>query len=69
MIFSHEQLKDHDDIVRCELRNKIIGFIDNYAENCRLQALAQGITASTDVLRGSMEACQFLASVLATQNK
>jgi len=68
MTFTPEQLQEHDDFVRKQLRTEFISLADNYAEGCKLQAIAQGPDASQEFLRGSMEACQFLASVLAMQN-
>lgn len=68
MIFSEEQLKDHDDVVRHELRKEIISLVDSYAEGCREQAIAQGPGADKEMLRGSLTACQFLVSVISMQN-
>ncbi len=64
MTFTPEQLKQHDALVRQELRSHIVTLIENYAEGCRRQALAQGIDSNTDLLRGAVEASRFLASVL-----
>lgn len=68
MTFTPEKLQEHDDFVRKQLRLEFIQLADNYAEGCKLQAITQGADSSQEYLRGSVGACQFLASVMAMQN-
>lgn len=68
MLFTDEQLLEHDEQVRRELRSETVRLVESYAEGCRAQALAQGVDSDREMLRGSVSACQFLASVLAMQN-
>jgi len=62
--FSDESLQEHDELIRQQLINHITGLVDSYAEACRRQAVAQGEGSNVELLRGSLEAAQFLSSVL-----
>lgn len=64
MSFTPEQLQEHDALVRKTLKTEIVGMLESYAEGCREQALAQGITHQTEHLRGAMETCQFMSAVI-----
>jgi len=64
MTFTQQQLDEQVALARNQLKAEIIGMLESYAEGCRQQALAQGITHETDHLRGSMETCMFMSAVI-----
>ena len=69
MEFDSEQLHKHDELVRKQTRTEVIALLDDYAANYRRQGLMKEPSASNEFLRGSMETCMFIASVLSMQNK
>ena len=60
------QIVENDKLACQEFASDIVALIDSYAESCRLQGVAQGEGCNLDVLRGSLEAAQFLSSVIAS---
>lgn len=64
MQFTQAQLDEQIALARQTAKNEIVGILESYAEGCREQALAQGITNETEHLRGALETCQFLSAVI-----